>query len=234
MTRIAILETGPVVESLKDKYGTYPDMFQRLLTAADPGLDVSSVSIINGESLPEPTAYDGYLITGSRYGVYEDHDWIAPLKTFVRDVDAAGHKMVGICFGHQLMAEAYGGRVEKSSKGWGLGQHAYAIEQKPWMSNALPSIEVLALHQDQVVEPPKQGDLIAGWDFCPYGGYQFSPHAISFQFHPEFTPTFFRDLIATRRGTIIPEDVADKGVVSVKDDNDSGNVARWLSEFLND
>lgn len=234
MKKIAILETGPVVETLQANYGTYPDMFRRLLNDADPSLEVSSVSLIGGEKLPDPKAFDGYLITGSRYGVYEDHDWIDPLKTFVRDVDTADRKMVGICFGHQLMAEAYGGRVEKSAKGWGLGQHTYTVDQKPWMASFLPSIDVLALHQDQVVEPPKQGDLIAGWDFCPYGGYQFSPNAVSFQFHPEFTPTFFRDLIETRRGTVIPEADADAGIVTVRDTNDSGDVARWLGSFLAD
>lgn len=234
MSRIAILEVGPVIESLQATYGTYPDMFRHLLTDVDPALDVSTISLINGEPLPAPETFDGYLITGSRYGVYDDIEWIAPLKTFITDVDAAEKKMVGICFGHQAMAEAYGGRVEKSSKGWGLGQHTYNLEGQPWMTDGMPSVDVIALHQDQVVEPPKQGALIAGWDFCPYGGFQFSPRAISFQFHPEFSPVFFRDLIASRRGSVIPEEDADKGIVTVQDSNDSPHVARWLAGFLGD
>ena len=234
MPHIAVIETGPVVETLQARYGTYPDMFRQLLESADPSIETDAVSVINGEPLPDPSAYDGYLITGSRYGVYEDHDWIPPLKKFVLDVRDSDRAMVGICFGHQLMAEAYGGKVEKSAKGWGLGQHTYAIESQPWMPGPMPKVDVLALHQDQVVEPPKDADLIAGWDFCPYGGFQFGPKAVSFQFHPEFSPTFFRDLIATRRGTIIPEDIADNGVATVRDQNDSGHVAKWMAEILRD
>lgn len=234
MSKIAVIETGPVVETLQAKYGTYPDMFRNLLGGADPSIETSAVSLINDEPLPDPAAYDGYLITGSRYGVYEDHAWIPPLKQFVRDVAAADRAMIGICFGHQIMTEAHGGRVEKSAKGWGLGQHTYNLVAKPWMTDALPAIDVLALHQDQVVEPPKDVELIAGWDFCEYGGFQFGPKAISFQFHPEFSPDFFRDLIASRRGTIIPEEIADKGVETVRDSNDSGLVARWLTTFVND
>ncbi len=233
MTRVAVLETGPVIDTLKAKYGSYPDMFARLLKSADPDLDVSSVSLIDGEPLPDPRAYGGYLITGSRYGVYEDHGWIPPLKQFIRDTAAVDRPMVGICFGHQAMAEAYGGKVEKSKKGWGCGLHGYDIRStKPWMSNALPKVDVLALHQDQVVNPPPDAELIAGWDFCEYGGFQYGPKAMSFQFHPEFAPNFFRELLVSRRGTIIPEDIADAGIESIRDDLDSPTVARWMSGFL--
>jgi len=233
MTRIAVIETGPVIDSLKAEYGTYPDMFRQLLGNADPSLDISTVSLIDGEPLPACNACDGYLITGSRYGVYENHPWIAPLKKFIRDVGAADRAMVGICFGHQIMTEAYGGRVEKSAKGWGVGQHTYRITDRPWMLDAMPQIEVLAMHQDQVVEPPRDAALIAGWDFCEYGGFQFGPKAVSFQFHPEFTPTFLHDLIASRRGRTIPEDVADAGMKTIGSTNDSGSVARWLTSVLN-
>ena len=236
MTRIAVIETGPVADSLKTRYGTYPDMFRRLLGKVDPTLEILTVSLIGGEPLPACDACDGYLITGSRYSVYENHAWIAPLKQFVRDVDRAGKPMVGICFGHQIMTEAYGGRVEKSAKGWGLGQHTYAIHDakaRPWIPDAPSQIEVLALHQDQVVLPPVDATLIAGWDFCEYGGFQFGPKAVSFQFHPEFTPMFLRDLIISRRGNTIPEDIADAGLKTVGETNDSGIVARWLKSVLN-
>jgi len=234
MTKVAILEVGPVIDELKARYGSYPDMFAQLLGKADPSLDFQAISLINDEPLPAPEEHDAYLITGSRYGVYDDIEWIPALRQFVRDVGTADRKMVGICFGHQIMAEAYGGKVEKSKKGWGLGLHGYDVKTKPWMSGALSKVRINALHQDQVVEAPAGAELIAGWDFCEFGGFQFSPKAISFQFHPEFSPAFFRDLIAARRGTIIPEDIADAGLDSVRDENDAPSVARWLTTFIRD
>ena len=92
-------------------------------------------------------------MTGSAAGVYDDLPWIAPLKSFLRDVDGRA-KLVGLCFGHQILAAAFGGTVEKSAKGWGIGLHTYDLfERADWMDDAT-RISVPAIHQDQVIVPP--------------------------------------------------------------------------------
>src|SRR5690606_28142769 len=118
-------------------------------------------------ALPKPADFDGLLITGSPAGVYEDHVWIAPLEHLVRETAKAGKPQVGICFGHQLMAKAFGGEVRKSDKGWGVGVHHYDVTaDTPWMAPMQGKISCAVSHQDQVIAPPPGAKVIAGSDFC--------------------------------------------------------------------
>jgi GMP synthase-like glutamine amidotransferase len=204
--KIGILETGEVAEVLKRRHGDYPAMFQRLLGAFDPTLEFATVSVVRGEMPAGPHQADGWLITGSRHGVYDDLPWIAPLKRFVRDCIAARVPVVGICFGHQLLAEALGGRVEKSAKGWGVGVHDYHVVSRPgWMTDLPEHFSVGAMHQDQIVEKPADAHVLATSPFCEYAALAYGdpedPTAISVQPHPEFEPGFPRrtDRHAIRR-----------------------------------
>ena len=160
-------------------------MFERLL---GNGIDYDSFDVPAGELPGVPGAHDAYLITGAAAGVYDGLPWIHELAAFLRA--AGGAKLVGICFGHQIMAEAFGGRVEKVAKGWGVGLHNYPIVQhEPWMDQATRSSPIPASHQDQVVQQPPQTDVIASSIFTPYAGLAWhDQRAISFQFHPEFEP----------------------------------------------
>src|SRR5688500_15980927 len=130
LVKLGILETGTPPVPLVERFGRYPEMFGRLLGGEVP---YSSYDAAAGELPTDAADHDAWLITGSPAGVYEPLDWIEPLKAFVR---AAGGraKLVGICFGHQLMAEAFGGHVEKVERGWGVGLHTYPIvRREPWM-----------------------------------------------------------------------------------------------------
>jgi len=117
--KLAILETGAPPAPLIARFGRYPAMFERLLGA---GFDHASYDVAAGELPARVEDHDGYLITGSPAGVYEPLEWIAPLLDFLRA--ARGAKLVGVCFGHQALAQALGGHVEKSERGWGVGLHA--------------------------------------------------------------------------------------------------------------
>ena len=157
--KIGILETGEVHPDLKARHGDYPAMFQRLLGAVDPSLEFATVRVVAGEMPAAPGQADAWLVTGSRHGVYDDLPWIEPLKAFLRACVAARVPVVGICFGHQILAEALGGRAVKSDRGWGLGVQDYEVVARPgWMADLPDRFAVSALHQDQVVALPPGRD----------------------------------------------------------------------------
>jgi len=223
--KIAILETGRPPGTLADEFGDYPTMFGQML---GPEFEIERFHVEAGELPGDPAAHHAYLITGSPAGVYEPLPWIAPLSEFIR---AAGHsRMVGICFGHQVMAEALGGHVEKSDKGWGAGLHRYSIvRHEPWMDGEA-AVAIPASHQDQVVVQPPNTEVVAQSSFTPFAGLAWTDRpAISFQFHPEFSPAFAKALIE-KRYDIVPN--PDAAIASLDAPNDNARVAGWISRFL--
>ena len=223
--KLAVLETGRPPGDLADRFGDYPSMFEQLL---GDGFEIERFDVQAGE-LPDAGAHDAVLITGSPAGVYDGFPWIVDLSDFIRA--ARDSKIVGICFGHQVMAEALGGHVEKSERGWGAGLHHYSIDRpEPWMDGS-DKIAAPASHQDQVVVQPPRTEVVASSDFTPFAGLAWTDRpAISFQFHPEFTPAFAKALIAERYD-IVPN--PDAAIASLDAPNDNARVAAWIRNFLN-
>lgn len=223
--KIAILETGTPPGTLAQEFGDYPAMFARIL---GDRFEVESFDVQRGELPKNAAGHSAYLITGSPAGVYDPLPWIGPLQDFIRE--AEGSKMVGICFGHQVMAEALGGKVEKSSKGWGAGLHRYAVLRSvPWIDTA-GTIAVPASHQDQVVVQPPNTEVVAASDFTPFAALAWTDRpAISFQFHPEFSPAFAKALIE-KRYDVVPD--PDAALASLDEPNDNARVAGWIRRFL--
>ncbi len=230
--KIGILETGRPPAPLVPEYGDYPSMFVNLLENAGLEADTTSFDVKVGELPEHPAAFDAYLITGSAAGVYEDLPWIGPLEQFL--VAAKGRaKLVGICFGHQIMAQAFGGKVIKSPKGWGIGLQRYDLfEREPWMDGAAP-VAVAVSHQDQVVEPPPGARAVAGNDFCPFGvlAYDDQP-ALSLQHHPEFEPAYAKALIERRLETVFDAATGQAAIESLDAPNDRARVGGWIRAFL--
>ena len=222
--KLAILETGRPPGDLAQRLGDYPKMFAEML---GPDFAVQSFDVTAGD-FPDPAAHDAMLITGSPAGVYEEHAWLAGLFDFIRA--AKDSRMVGICFGHQAMAEALGGHVEKSDKGWGTGLHRYTVTRpEPWLDGAR-EIAAPASHQDQVVVQPPNTEITVSSDFTPYAGLAWTDRpAISFQFHPEFSPAFAKALIAERYDRVPNPDAA---IASLDAPNDNARVAGWIMRFL--
>ena len=222
--KLAILETGRPPGDLSERFGSYPSMFESLL---GDGFEIETFDVQSGE-LPNPGAHDAVLITGSPAGVYDPLPWIAPLMAFIRA--ATDSKMVGVCFGHQIIAQALGGHVEKSSKGWGAGLHRYSVlHPEPWMDGA-GGIAIPASHQDQVVVRPPQTEVVVASDFTPYAGLAWIDRpAISFQFHPEFSPDFAKALIE-KRYDIVPD--PDAAIASLEAPNANARVGGWIRRFL--
>ena len=222
--KLAILETGRPPAALTTRFGDYPAMFATML---GPEFELEVFDVQSGE-LPTESEHAAYLITGSPAGVYDDLPWIAPLLHFIRTVTDT--KLVGICFGHQALAEALGGKVEKSNKGWGIGLQRYAIDRRqPWMDGE-SAISVPASHQDQVVIQPPNTQVVASSDFTPFAGFAWTDRpAISFQFHPEFEPDYAKALIAQRHDRLPSPDAA---TASLDAPTDRTRVAEWIRRFL--
>lgn len=230
---LGILETGMPPAGLKDRFGSYGDMFRQLL---GPDYRYTYYDVRAGQ-LPESSdRHDAYLITGSASGVYDGDPWIEQLKAFIQKL--SGHApLVGICFGHQIMAEAYGGHVTKSPKGWGAGLHRYDIKRRAdWMnSDPETSLSIPVSHQDQVIDLPQDAIVLATSDFTPYAVLEYPRRrAISFQGHPEFSPAYATALIDLRRGSRYQQDFADAAVASLQKPNDAQRVAGWVRTFLNE
>jgi GMP synthase-like glutamine amidotransferase len=223
--KLAILQTGTPPGDLEAKFGNYPSMFARLLGAK---FQIESFDVAAGELPADPAAHGAYLITGSPAGVYDPLPWIAPLSDFIRSAETS--KMVGICFGHQIMAEALGGHVVKSEKGWGAGLHHYTVVgREPWIDSEA-EVAVPASHQDQVVVQPPNTAVVARSAFTDFAALAWTDRpAISFQFHPEFSPAFAQALIEMRYDVVLDPDAA---IASLEAPNDNERVGGWIQRFL--
>lgn len=222
--KIAVLETGVPPPPLMEEFGSYPDMFAEMLGS---GFELETFDAEHGE-LPDVGAHGAYMITGSPAGVYDPLPWIAPLLEFIRSSSDA--RMVGICFGHQAMAQALGGEVIKSPKGWQAGLNRYeVVRPQPW-TNGEHSVAIPASHQDQVVVQPANTTVVAASDFTPFAALAWQDRpAISFQFHPEFSPAYAKALIEKRYERINTPDAA---LASLDTPNDNEHVAAWIRRFL--
>lgn len=235
--KIGILETGPVVDSLVGRYGQYHDFFARLIHPHDDTITFVNFVVHQNEMPDSPTDADGWLITGSKYGAYEEHSWIPPLETFLRDALANEIPVAGICFGHQILAQAMGGMVVNSDKGWGLGPQDYELINSPsWLTNPISTFRTNAVHQDQVVTTPENTTVLARNDFCEFAALAYgdpeAPIALTVQPHPEFDAEFTADLIEARRGSVFPEDLSDKAMNDLGLPLNNVDWGRWITSFF--
>lgn len=230
--KIGILKTDAVRPEWVPEFGEYPDMFTALLGREDPELEFAVYDVEEGEYPRDIDEVDAYLITGSKSSVYEDKPWIARLMDFIRELEARGKKIVGICFGHQIVAQALGGKTEKSSKGWGVGRHTHTFTELPdWHDGGKADFDILVSHQDQVVHNARGARVLAGSDFCENAVVQVGDKILTFQGHPEFVPGYSREIMEFRREAI-GEETYSRGVASLAGEAEGGRIARWILNFL--
>ena len=230
--KLGILKTDTVRPEWVPDYGEYPDMFMALLGRLDPTLEFTVYDVEKSQFPQDIDEVDAYLITGSQSSVYEDKPWIHRLMAFVRELDARKKKLVGICFGHQLVAHALGGRTEKSTRGWGVGLHTHTFGQRPaWHDGDSAALDILVSHQDQVVENAPGAEVLAGSAFCENAVVQVGDHILTFQGHPEFVPEYSRAVMNYRR-EMIGEQAYAEGVASLAQAHQGERVGRWIINFL--
>lgn len=230
--RIGILQCDSVREDLQPDFGDYPDMFQCLLRRQDPGLEFRVHDLTRGESPESLDACDAWLFTGSKWSVYDDEDWIGHAHELAQRLHATQRPTIGICFGHQLIARALGGRVEKAPAGWGVGVHtARVLARREWMQPERRSLSLVVSHQDQVMALPPGADLLAGHEFCPHDILQIGEHTLTFQGHPEFPKAYSRATMEQRRG-LVGEDAYREGIASLAAPIEEDVAATWILRFL--
>jgi GMP synthase-like glutamine amidotransferase len=219
---IGILQTGEAPEDLRAQSGDYPAMFETLLQGH--GFTFRTWRVLDNQFPADVHDADGWLITGSRYGAYEDHPFIKPLEDFIRRAYDAHVPLVGICFGHQIIAQALGGRVEKYAGGWSVGPQAYDFGDDTVVMNAW--------HQDQVTVKPADAVRVGSSPFCANAALIYSDRAFTVQAHPEFRDDFISGLMATRGKGVVPDPQLAAAAARLGTPLDSGAIADEISAFF--
>ena len=220
--KIGILQTGYAADALRATHGDYPDLFAKLLDGQ--GLSFQTYRVVDMEFPDSIADCDGWLITGSRHGAYEDHAFIAPLEAFIRDCYAAAVPMVGVCFGHQIIAQAMGGKVEKYSGGWTVGRTEY-----DWGGD---TVALNAWHQDHVTLKPDSATLCASSEFCENAALVYGDRMFTVQAHPEFSPAFVADMVEKRGRGMVPDPLLDHAAAAITDPIDNARLARQIAAFF--
>ncbi|MGY3809652.1 glutamine amidotransferase-related protein [Aeromonas veronii] len=231
--RLGILDCDRLDPDLADRFGpVYSEMFIRGFATLAPELEFRVWSALDGELPEDLHECDAWLITGSRHDAYSDIPWIQALRAWIRQAHDADVKLAGVCFGHQVIAQALGGEVVKSTKGWGLGVSVHPmLADEPWMAPARDQIRILASHQDQVALLPPGATRLAGNDFCPNFMFLQGNNIVAIQGHPEFSVEYNRALIERRRG-LLPDERYQSSLSSLEGEVDSATMMQWLLQFL--
>jgi len=230
--RIGILEADHVAARYLPIAGDYWDMFATMVAEADPDATVVRCDVRNGEVPARPDDCEAWLCTGSSASVFDDEPWIHDLAGFVRDAHDAQVPFVGICFGHQLLAHALGGRTQRA-EGWGVGALSMELlgPTPSWVDPVIPSPTLLYSHQDQVTLLPPDGQVLARAAHCPIAMLTVGETMLGLQAHPEFGTAYVRALLEDRVDRI-GDGATAAALATLARPTDERPVAAWITSFL--
>jgi len=230
--KIGILQCDDIADGLRDRFDTYPVILARRLSEQLPDARFEIYRVLDGVLPQAVDDCDGYVTTGSRYGPNDGDEWIVAFERFVAECHAASVPLVGICFGHQVIANALGGRVERSPRGWAVGvSFNQVVARKPWMEPYQAGLDLVVSHQDQITDLPEGAEVLATSGFCPYYMVQYGDSTLSVQGHPEFTREYSSELMTLRSDRIPPHRVRE-GRTSLHAPVDDQLMFRWIANFL--
>ena len=230
--RIGILLTCVDDSEFAKRFPDDGEKFRQLLQPLRPDWEFVTVPVKDGDFPDHASDYDGYVITGSPVSVNENSKWIKQLFEFIRELEAKRVPTFGACFGHQAIAMALGGAVERSDKGWGLGVAETGFDEfAPWMQPPQSRMTLFAAHQDQVTRLPHGAAVLGGSDFCPFGSYRIGSHIFTTEYHPEMTPDFVAALLDELESDLDGQTIA-AGRRSLSATAEGPAFARWIVNFL--
>ena len=231
---IGILKTDAVRPEWVPDFGEYPDMFKRLLLEADSSVSFAVWDVEEGvhPSHTDIDSVDGFIITGSKSSAYDDKQWIRDLEVLIQKLHARRKKMVGICFGHQIIAKALGGVVSKSDKGWGVGIHTYELDSALFDGAQSGQLKLVVSHQDQVHKLPPGARNVVSNAHCENGGFVMGDHIFTLQGHPEFIDEYSEAIMSFRYDMIGADRVAQGRASLQQHDHEGSRVAGWILSFF--
>ena len=231
--RVGLLKCGSIRRDLVGDFGDYPELFAELMS--DHDIELVTFDVEHDEFPDSPTECDGWLVSGSASSVYEPLPWIGRTRDLLAEIVTAGVPLVAVCFGHQLLAQALGGEVQKSERGWGVGVHHYDViaPLTGWPDDAPQptQISLIASHQDQVVRVPASVTILAASHHCPVAAFSFGRRVLAIQAHPEFGPALARGLIQGRRD-VIGSERAEAALATLDQPIDQSAIAHWFAAIL--
>ncbi len=233
--KLGILAAGITPDELIGEHGSYADMIVQLLEGTNSGYSYEVFDVRDGHFPASINECDAWVISGSKFNAYDREPWMLKIREMILEIHAAKLPLVGICFGHQIIAATFGAELNKFDGGWGVGLHDYEIKEGfDFIPAGMNRFSLNAIHQDQVLSKPDNAEVFASSEFCPFAGLVYGDLILTVQAHPEFSDQFERELLVLRGGTTFPDDVTQQGLDSLKG-NASANqsaVAGWIATFL--
>ena len=230
--RICILESDDLHPTMQDTFIGFGQMFKQLFSAQEAALDCQVFNVVRGEYPSAEQEFDAYLVTGSKADSFANDPWIVTLRDYLHTRFSRGDVLLGICFGHQILALVLGGDTQRSNKGWGIGVHRYRLEHKPeWLPDSADEFQLLISHRDQVTALPEGAQLLASSEFCENAAFMLGQQVLSFQGHPEFTHEFSKNLLTIRQALYCPKEYQ-AACQSLVQQHDGHKVAQWILCFV--
>ncbi|MGF1721092.1 type 1 glutamine amidotransferase [Vibrio kyushuensis] len=226
--KIGILAAGDTPTILREKYQSFADMTADMIRSYLPQAKFEYFDVKGGQFPEKLDEMVAWVITGSVHCANEELPWMLKLEALINELNQNKQCLIGICFGHQIIAKALGGSIEQYAGGWGVGLHEYQWKNDEHQTSFLP-----AFHQDQVVQAPKNAKVLLTSSFCKNAALLYDQNIFTCQFHPEFSNDFEQDLLSLFQESTIPVSVADKAHRSLSErPSDNPVIGQWIGELI--